>query len=163
MDTKKKTLTREEDYRDYEERDIEEGWPYDDDAGAKSKAPDNRPYGGTEANFDEETNKGYTVTDVDESGQQEAQKEPLQPGTRGLEDADDLEERVMDALTDLPGVTPETIDVRAERGVVTLEGEVDDAITSRHLERRTLSVAGVQSVRNNLNIIGVDANIPDDE
>lgn len=163
MDSKKKTLTREEDYRDYEERDIEDGWPYDDDAGAKSRDPANRPYGGTEANFDEETNKGYTVTDTDETGQQEAQKEQLRPGTLGAEDADDLEERVMDALTELPGVTAETIDVRADRGRVILEGEVDDAITFRQLEKRALSVQGVHSVKNNLNIIGVDANIPDDE
>jgi osmotically-inducible protein OsmY len=103
------------------------------------------------------------VTDADETGQQEAQKEQLRPGTLGVEDADDLEERVMDALTELPGVTAETIDIRAERGVITLEGEVDDAITFRHIERRALAVGGVRSVRNNLNIIGVDANIPDDE
>jgi hypothetical protein len=164
MDSKKKELTREEDYRDYEERDIEEGWPYDDQAGAKSRDPGNGPYGGTEANFDEETNKGYTVTDSDEDGQQEAQTESLLPGTSGRENADDLEERVMDALTDLEGVTPETVDVRAERGGrIIIEGEVDDAITARHIEARALSVAGVRAVRNNLSIIGVDANIPDDD
>ncbi len=163
MDSKKKELTREEDYRDYEERDLEEGWPYDDQAGAKSQEPGNRPYGGTEANFDEETNKGYTVTDSDETGQQEAQRESLLAGTAGLENADDLEERVMDALTDLKGVTPETLDIRAEPGGrIILEGEVDDAIMARHIEARALSVAGVRSVRNNLSVIGVDANIPDD-
>jgi hypothetical protein len=163
MDSKKKELTREEDYRDYEERDLEEGWPYDDQAGAKSQEPGNRPYGGTEANFDEETNKGYTVTDSDETGQQEAQPESLLAGTAGLENADDLEERVMDAVTDLKGVTPETLDIRAEAGgKIILEGEVDDAITARHIEARALSVSGVRSVRNNLSIIGVDANIPDD-
>jgi hypothetical protein len=160
---KKKEVTREEDYRDYEQRDLDEGWPYDDDAGAKSRRPANRPYGGTEANFDEETNKGYTVAKTDESGQQERQQEIPPPGTSGLENADDLEERVMDALSDLPGVTPETIDVRAEGTRIILEGEVDDAITARHLEAKALAVDGVRSVKNNISIIGVDANIPTDD
>jgi hypothetical protein len=164
MNPEKRILTREEDYRDYEERDLQEGWPYDDDAGAKSRDPGNGPYGGPGANFDEETNKGYMVSDAEASGQQEAQRETLLPGTSGLEDLDDLEERVMDALTDFAGVTPETLDIRAERGgIIVLQGEIDDAITARHIEARTLSIPGVRSVRNNLSIIGVDAGIPDDD
>jgi hypothetical protein len=163
MSGEKKTLTREEDYRDYEERDIQEGWPYDDDAGAKSQQPGNRPYGETAANFDEETNKGYTVVDTDEGGQQERQREQLSPGTRGRENADDLEERVMDALEGFEGVSPEMIDVHAEGSTIILEGQVDDAITARHLEAKTLGISGVTDVKNNLSIIGVDANIPDDD
>ena len=164
MDTKKKELTREEDYRDYEERDLDEGWPYDDDAGAKSRPPANGPYGGTEANFDEETNKGYTVTDTDADGQQTAQSEQLLPGTLGQEDEDDIEERVMDAILEIEGVSAEMIDVSSDHGgIIVLEGEVDDAATARQLAARALKVSGVRSVRNNLSIIGVDANIPDDD
>jgi hypothetical protein len=163
MTAERKTLTREEEYRDYEERDTQEGWPYDDDAGAKSQKPGNRPYGETAANFDEETNKGYTVVDTDEGGQQERQREQLSPGTRGRENADDLEERVMDALSGFEGVSPEMIDVHAEGSTIILEGQVDDAITARHLEAEALRISGVTDVKNNLNIIGVDANIPDDD
>ncbi|PZM10793.1 BON domain-containing protein [Rhizobium tubonense] len=163
MTAKKKVLTREEDYRDYEERDLQDGWPYDDDAGAKSQEPGNRPYGETAANFDEDTNKGYTVVDTDETGQQERQAEQLSAGTRGRENADDLEERVMDALSGFEGVSPELIDVRAEGSTIILEGQVDDAITARHLELKALGIPGVTQVKNNLSIIGVDANIPDDD
>jgi osmotically-inducible protein OsmY len=163
MRPKDKELAREEDYRDYEQRDIEEGWPYDDAAGERSRKVENAPYGTTEANFDSETNKGYTVTGVDERGQQERQAEPLLPGTTGREIADDLEERVMDALTDVEGISPESIDVRAEGTHVILEGDVDDMITAHRLTARALTVSGVGEVTNNLTIIGVDANMRDDD
>jgi osmotically-inducible protein OsmY len=55
------------------------------------------------------------------------------------------------------------IDVHAEGSTIILEGQVDDAITARHLEVKALGIAGVTDVKNNLSIIGVDANIPDDD
>jgi osmotically-inducible protein OsmY len=163
MTIKKKVLTREEDYRDYEERDIEEGWPYDDNAGAASQQSGNRPYGETTAKFHEDNGKGYTVVDTDETGNQEGQSDQPVAGTRDDENADDLEERVMDALSGFDGVSPELIDVRAEGSTIILEGQVDDAITARHLGQKALHIPGVTRVKNNLTVIGVDANIPDDE
>ncbi|MBO9098491.1 MULTISPECIES: BON domain-containing protein [unclassified Rhizobium] len=159
----KKDTTREEDYRDYEERDLKEGWPYDDDAGASSEPSENRPYGETDANFDEGSNKSFTVARTDADGQQERQSNPLTSTTRDLVESDDIEERVMDALSDVEGASPEMIDVRSEGTVIILEGEVDDAATARQLGRIARSISGVTAVRNLIQIIGVDANIPDDD
>lgn len=159
----KKEVTREEDYRDYEERDLQDGWPYGDDAGASSRTSDNRPYGQTDANFDQDSSKNFTVTRTDADGQQERQPDSLMSRTRGLEISDDIEERVMDALSEVEGVSTEMIDIRSEGTVVILEGEVDDAATARSLVKVAQRVAGVTGVRNNLTIIGVDANIPDDD
>ena len=159
----KKETTREEDYRDYEERDLKDGWPYDDDAGAVSEPSENRAYGETDANFDEGSSKGFTVTSVDEDGQQEPQKNAPVHTTRGLEESDDIEERVMDAISDVEGASPEMIDVRSEGSVIILEGEVDDAATARQLGRIARSISGVTNVRNLIQVIGVDANIPDDD
>ena len=163
MSPKPKEPTREEDYRDYEERDLEEGWPYDDAAGEGAPARRNRPYGEPGANFDAEANKGYTVTDADADGQQESQSDSLLPGTRGREVEDDLEERVTDALGEIEGVDLDLIDVTAEGGLVILEGDVDDAATARRLAARALTIAGVRDVRNNIRVLGVDANLPDDD
>ena len=38
-------FSREEDYRDFEQRDIDGGWPYDDGAGAGAKPVANAAYG----------------------------------------------------------------------------------------------------------------------
>jgi osmotically-inducible protein OsmY len=69
----------------------------------------------------------------------------------------------MDALSDVEGVSPEMIDVRSEGSVIILEGEVDDAATARQLTRVVRSISGVTGVRNLIQVIGVDANIPDDD
>lgn len=58
---KEKALSRDEDYRDYEERDLREGWPYSDGSGSTSRSPENRSYGATGANFDEDRGKGFIV------------------------------------------------------------------------------------------------------
>lgn len=159
----KKELTREEDYRDYEERDLQEGWPYDDASGAASQASDNKPYGQTNANFDEGSSKSFTIAKTDFNGQQEKQPDLVTSKTRGLVDSDDIEERVMDALSDIDDVSPEMLDIRSEGTVVILEGEVDDAPTARKIVKIAQGVSGVTGVHNNLTIIGVDANIPDDD
>lgn len=162
MIPKDKELSREEDYRDYEERDVEEGWPYDDAAGERTARKANRAYGDG-ANFDDAENKGYAVADIDGTGNQERQGDQLLPGTFGREEDDDLEERVMNALTESEDAEPEQIDVRVEGTTVTLEGEVDDRDTARRYEARAKHVRGVGRVRNNLKVLGVDANIPDEE
>ena len=159
----KKETTREEDYRDYEERDLKDGWPYDDDAGARSEPSDNRPYGETDANFDEGSNKSFTVAKADASGQQEREPDTLTSTTRGLADSDDLEERVMDALTEVEGANPEMIDVRSEGTVIILEGEVDDAATALQRGRVARSISGVTNGRNLMEWIVCDANSPDDD
>jgi hypothetical protein len=154
-------LSREEDFRDYEARDIDEGWPYDDAAGSGARPVDNMAYGQPAANFDEERNRGYQVDEAGFDGLQERLADNIRPGTKGLEEADDLEERVTEAIDALDIAEMEAIDVHVSQGKVTIEGAVDDHSTSRRIAAAVEKVPGVRLVVNNLRLAGVDARIPD--
>ncbi|CAN7351811.1 BON domain-containing protein [Neorhizobium tomejilense] len=163
MPGKKKAddISREEDFRDYDDRNIDEGWPYDDAAGARPV--DNAAYGDPKANFDTDRNRGYQVDSVERDGSEERLADSIRPGTKGIEEADDLEERITDAIEELGMIDMASIDVHVEDGTVTLEGAVDDAATSRKIVRRIQRVAGVRQLVNNLRLEGVDSHIPDDD
>ncbi|MDK1488841.1 hypothetical protein QN219_02040 [Sinorhizobium sp. 7-81] len=62
------SLPREEDYRDFEERNIRDGWPYSDQPDAASSKPKNRAYGEPEANFDREQKSGFSIEGKEEVG-----------------------------------------------------------------------------------------------
>lgn len=155
--------TREEDYRDYDTRNIDEGWPYADPAGAATKPVGNAAYGDPNANFDRERNRGYHVEGVDEEGFQEQSPDNVLPATDGFVESDDVEERVSEALEELDDVSMESIDIHIESGTVTLEGVVDDNATSSRIARTAERVKGVQRVMNNLRVAGVDMHIPQDD
>ena len=154
--------TREEDYRDYDTRNIDDGWPYADPAGAAARPVDNAAYGDPDANFDRERNRGYHVDKVDDQGLEEQGPDTVLPGTDGFSVSDDVEERVTEALDDLGDVPMDSIDVHAENGVVTLEGVVDDRAISARISRTVERVAGVGRVVNNLRLAGIDTHIPGD-
>ncbi len=156
-------ISREEDFRDYDVRNIDQGWPYDDAPGAGASPVGNAAYGDPKANFDRERNGGYHVDEADFDGLEERVVEAERPGAEGLEDSDDLEERVTDAIDNLDLISMESIDVHAHNGVVTLEGVVDDAETSGKIGRHIQTVAGVRKIVNNLRLAGVDSRIPDDD
>ena len=155
--------TREEDYRDYDTRNIDDGWPYADAAGAATKPVDNAAYGNPNANFDRERNRGYHVEGVDAQGFEERTPDSLRPATEGFEDSDDIEERVTEALENMGDVPMDSIDVHAERGTVTIEGVVDDGALSRRISAAVEGISGVRLVVNNLRLAGVDTHIPDDD
>jgi len=165
MPSKRKAhdISREEDFRDYDDRNIDEGWPYDDAAGAGARPVDNAAYGDPKANFDSGRNRGYRVDEADFDGLEERVVDSTSPGTEGLEESDDLEERVTDSIESLDVVPMEAVDVHVDGGVVTLEGVVDDAATSRKIGRHIQTIAGVRQVVNNLRLAGVDSRIPDDD
>ena len=156
-------IPREEDYRDYDTRNIDDGWPYADQAGAGAEPVDNAAYGGPSANFDRERNKGYQVDSADASGLEEPINDRTTPATQGLEESDDLEERVSEAIEELDIVAMETIDIRADGTTVTIEGEVDDEQTARKIVARVKRVSGVGKVVNELTLLGIDSLIPDDD
>jgi hypothetical protein len=156
-------ISREEDYRDYDTRNIDQGWPYADQPGATSDPVENAAYGDPEANFDRERNKGYRVDEADADGMEERIVDSVVPGTEGLEESDDLEERITDALDTLEIVEMDLIDVHVEDGKVTVEGTVDEASTARKIGRTIQGIAGVRTVTNNLTLAGVDTRIPDDD
>jgi hypothetical protein len=156
-------ISREEDFRDYDTRNIDQGWPYADQPGATSDPVENGAYGDPEANFDRERNPGFLVDEADSDGLEERLKDSTRPGTEGLEVSDDLEERITDALDELDIVEMDSIDLHVENGNVTIEGVVDEADTARKIGRRIQGIAGVRQVTNNLRLAGVDSRIPDDD
>lgn len=158
----KKDLSREEDYRDFEQRDIENGWPYDDGAGAASRPVGNGAYGESGANFDRERNGGYRVTNVDADGGQAPLVSPVLPETDHRENSDQLEADVAAALEDLPDLLLNALDIHADGRVVTLRGAVDTAEERRMIELRVVAVSGVSAVRNMITTMGVDTHIPGD-
>ncbi|MGK6316814.1 BON domain-containing protein [Neorhizobium sp. DT-125] len=156
-------ISREEDFRDYDDRNIDEGWPYDDASGAGARPVDNAAYGEPAANFDSERNRGYHVDEADFDGLEERVVDSAFPGTDGLEDSDDLEERVTDAIENLDVVPMDAIDVHVDDGKVTIEGVVDDASASRKIVRQVQDIPGVRLVINHLRLSGVDSRIPDED
>ncbi len=155
--------TREEDYRDYDTRNIDDGWPYADAAGAATRPVDNAAYGDPNANFDRDRNRGYHVDGVDGKGFEERTPDNVLPGTDCFTDYDDVEERITEALDNLGDIPMESIDVHVEKGTVTLEGMVDDGTTSSRIVRTVERIKGVQLVVNNLRLAGVDTHIPKDD
>ncbi len=159
---KDKPVSREEEYRDYEERDLKDGWPYADGDGATAAPSENRAYGETSADFDLDRNPGYRTEDVEADGSEPALAQNLTPDTIGVEEADDLEERVTDNISNLDGIELNAIDVHVEGRTVILEGDVDTVLEKRRVELAALSVDGVRRAENRLNTLGVDSHIPSD-
>lgn len=158
----KTDLSREDDYRDFEQRDIDNGWPYDDGAGATAKPVANRGYGETEANFDRERNAGFHTNEVDSSGLEPQPALAVRPALHEREEDDQLESTVMDALSTEDDVTLISIDLHVESHRVTLRGSVDTAEDRRRIELKVLGVAGVSQVINHVTTLGADSHIPRD-
>lgn len=156
-------ISREEDFRDYDDRNIDEGWPYDDAAGAGARAVDNTAYGQPAANFDRERNPGYRIENADADGAEQRLRDGIFPETIGREDADDLEERITDRLLELDIVEIDSIDLHVESGKVTLEGVVDERATSQRIVREVEKIDGVRAIVNNLRLAGVDSRIPNED
>lgn len=159
----KTSLSREEDYRDFEERNVDDGWPYADGAGSRAASPDNRAYGETAANFDRERNQGFRIDGTDEDGNENRLKDGLQADSIDRGESDDLEARVNENLENIPDVDIDSIEVHADGHVVTIEGSVETIGIARKVELGALSVDGVHHVRNKLQMIGLDAHIPNEE
>ncbi|OWV83958.1 hypothetical protein ATY75_05160 [Rhizobium sp. N122] len=156
----KAELSREEDYRDLEERNLDDGWPYADGSGAD---PANRPYGETAANFDSDPNKGFRIDGIDADGNENRLKDSLRADSIDRDESDELEARVNDHLETIPEVDINSIEVHADGHVITLEGSVETIGIARKVELSALSVDGVGHVRNRLQLTGVDAHIPNED
>jgi hypothetical protein len=150
-------VSREEDFRDYDTQNIDEGWPYADQPGTGSDPAE------IDTSADTGPNGGFIVDEADADGQEHRQKLSDKPGTVGLEDSDDLEERINDALEEMDTVEMELMDIHVDGGHVTIEGMVDEAATSRLITRTIQGMSGVRKVTNKLTLAGVDAGIPDED
>lgn len=151
---------REEDYRDYEQRDLEQGWPYADadrDRGRKR----NSAYGQSEANFDSEGNPGTEV-----AGGTEILSEGGPSISKGIAhdaiDDDALEEEVSDRLSFDDRIDESQITVTIRDGVAELSGSVETRDQQFVAEQIVAAVAGIRIVRNRLVLTGLDSHIPYD-
>jgi hypothetical protein len=155
--------SREEDFRDFDDRNIDDGWPYADQPGAGSGPVDNAAYGNSDPKTETDRNPGFTLDEAGFDGSEPPQRDSLRPGTLGLENDDDLEERITDTIETLGVIDMDLIDIHVERGTATIEGEVDDAATARQILRAAQQTTGVRRVINRLRLAGVDSLIPDED
>lgn len=151
--------SREEDYRDYEERDLDDGWPYPDGDTAKKKA--NEAYGVAPAGLEGDTNPGAEI-----AGNPEIRSEGGPALAQGIAreaiDDDALEEQIYDELTRRDDIDEDQITVTVRDGIAELTGNVDQGDAAFIAEQIAGSVAGVRFVRNRLVSMGVDSHIPND-
>lgn len=161
-DDRKTEFSREDDYRDYDQRNIGEGWPYADGPGATAAPVENRGYGETGANFDRERNEGFRVDRVEAGGFEPALATPDEPSTEGREEDDQLESDISVALEDFDDTILTGLDIHVDGNVVTLRGAVDTPEERRALELKVLGVDGVGQVKNFITTLGVDSHIPTD-
>lgn len=150
---------REEDYRDYDKRNLGDGWPYaDEDA---LPAGRNAPYGSTPSNFDEAGQVGAEISDKPaiKSDGGPSFLDRLEP--RSIED-DGLEEAITERLDADGRIQSELITVTVRAGVAKLSGHVETDPLRVLAETMTLSVPGVKDCINELVLIGADSHIPRD-
>lgn len=151
--------SREEDYRDYEERDLDEGWPYPDGDTAKKKR--NEAYGAAPAGLEGDANPGTEI-----AGNPEIRSEGGPALAQGIAreaiDDDALEEEIFDQLTRRDDIDEDQITVTVRDGVAELTGSVDRAEAGFIAEQIAGAVPGVRFVRNRLVSLGTDSHIPDD-
>lgn len=150
--------SREDDFRDYDDRSIREGWPYaDEDAIA---AEENGAYGASESNFDRADGPAAEIAD-DPAIESEGGP-ALDPASADDAIADDaLEETIVEMLEehDLNG---NRFTVTVHDAVATIAGRVETPEERVVLTRLILSVPGVRNVVDELHMTGVDSHIPPD-
>lgn len=158
----RKQTSREEDFRDYEQRDLRDGWPYADGDDAR-RAGENAPYGSGGAELDRVDNEGIEI--AAEPGERDVEGEPL-PSHTQTHDAiadDDLEARILEALEEDDQVDLEMLTLTIRGGIAELDGAVDSEDDRRHLIAVLRRVKGVRDVRaGGLLARGVDSHIPGD-
>jgi hypothetical protein len=157
-----KITTREDEFRDYEERDIRDGWPYSDRDG-DGHPRRNAAYGAPEANLDQLEDKGIEVTDDVVLQNAEGVPLPFSDLTEDVVADDDLEDRITRALEDDERIDLTSLQITVRDGVALLEGTVDSADDRKHLIALMRAMRGVRDVNTNgLIARGVDSNIPGD-
>ena len=150
---------REEDYRDYEARDLVDGWPYADDDRTPGKK--SAPYGKTASNFDESERIGAEISDdtvIHSDGGPEASPRHEDDV---IED-DVLEDTINSIFENHERIETSLMTVTVHDGVVTLEGSAETEGLRMLAERTALTVKGVRKCRNLLSLIGADSHIPAD-
>jgi hypothetical protein len=153
-----KTTRREEDYRDYEDRDLKDGWPYSDEVTGSQTDVANRSYGETGESFDEAGNPGFETSDetvrIGHGGPDILRDDP-----EADTDDDGMEEALSNALED-HDIDTSSVEIKVLRGVAELSGEVETAADRRAIEELAYRISGITKVRNDLTTMAVDAALP---
>lgn len=151
--------SREEDYRDFEERDLDEGWPYPDRDKAGGKR--NEAYGRSPGGLESDGNAGAEVADnpaIRSSGGPTISRDIAH---EAIED-DALEEDITDRMSNHDELDADQITVTVHNGRVELSGTVETAEASSLATRIAAAAPGVAGVRNRLVLTGLDSHIPGD-
>jgi hypothetical protein len=151
--------SREEDYRDYEERDRDGGWPYPDEDASKRKH--NEAYGAAPAGLEGDPNRGAEIARAPDI-HSDAGSPPVQGIAREAIDDDALEEQIFGQLTDRDAIDEDQITVTVRNGIAELTGRVDRSDSVFIAEQIAGAVPGIRFVRNRLVSMGVDSHIPSD-
>jgi hypothetical protein len=160
--TDRKHPSREEDFRDYEERDIRDGWPYSDNDDGR-KAGGNAPYGARGSELDQIDNERLAVTSDPDARDVDGAPKPFSDEEAGTISNDDLEARIMEALEEDGRVELDMLQIFIRGGVAELEGAVDSEDDRKHLLRLVRSVKGVRDVSAaGLTTRGIDSHIAAD-
>lgn len=158
----RKTVSRKEDFRDYEERDTRDGWPYPDDDDAR-RAAQNLPYASPGADLDQLENEGVAITRVPAARDVNGAPLSFADETGDFIGDDDLEARIMEAFEDDDRVDLATLELTIRDGVAVLDGAVDSEEDRRHLIGFLRRVKGVRDVEaDGLLARGVDSHLPRD-
>jgi hypothetical protein len=146
---------REEDFRDYQERDLGEGWPYADGEPKKKR---NAEYGAASDELDPQNYEIAADTAIESGG-----GPSLFPDEEeGTIDDDAIEERIATKLSDSGRWSDNQIELTVNNGVVTIEGEVETEHDRQIINQFVLRTPGVRDTIDNLLLIGVDSHIPSD-
>jgi len=160
--TDRKQASREEDFRDYEERDARDGWPYPDGGDAR-RAGQNAPYATRGASLDQAGNDGIAIASDPALRRTGGAPLPFAEDTADAIADDDLEARILDALEEDGRIDPATLDLAVRDGIAELDGAVDSEEDRLHLIGFLRRVKGVRGVRaGGLLARGVDSHLPRD-
>lgn len=159
MSDRSRETTREDDYRDYEERDLEQGWPYPDGDIPSRRA--NEAYGAEPAGLEADANPGLEVA-RDTAIQSQGGPALSRGIAREAIDDDALEEKISNQFVDRDDIDEDQITVTVHHGVAKLSGDVETSRDAALAARIAAAVPGVRAVYNLLVPIGVDSHIPPD-
>jgi osmotically-inducible protein OsmY len=151
--------SREEDFRDYEERDLDEGWPYPDLDSGQSKR--NEAYGRSPAGLEGGSNDGVEIASNPVIQSEGGPSLSQSVASEAIED-DALEEQIYDRFSQYPDLGDDQVTVTVRHGVAELSGRVETQEISVRAEQIAAATPGVVAVRNALVLIGVDSHIPRD-
>ncbi|MBL0373205.1 BON domain-containing protein [Rhizobium sp. KVB221] len=150
---------REEDYRDFEARDIDEGWPYsDDDSSAKKR---NAGYGQMPSNFESDGNSGVEIFSGTSPGSRGGPTARPENTHHSIED-DGLEERIADQLALQNHVDVSQVTVMVHGDIAHISGFVETEHERQYVARLVMEMDGIRRTVNNIMLIGLDGNIPSD-